>query len=85
MYYKVSLHCSATGVEEKPVLTSDGDEGCCYTVTRRFTFTVEFLADHTLGGMLKHEDIEDDSDNHCGSSTTISGSWRVTDAGDVFG
>jgi hypothetical protein len=66
------------GVEQKSVYTSSGDGGC-YAVTRKFTFRVEFLADHTLRGMLKHDDIEDD----CGSSQSITGSWRVTDVGDV--
>jgi len=67
-----------TGVEQKSVYTSSGDEGC-YAVTRKFTFTVEFLADLTLRGMLKHKDIEDD----CGSSHSITGSWQVTDVGNV--
>ncbi len=65
-----------TGVEQKHLYKScpEGME----SVTRKFTFTVEFSADCTLRGVLKHEDHDGE-----GRSMTISGSWRISATGDA--
>ncbi len=65
-----------TGFEQKHIYKScpEGME----SVTRKFTFTVEFLADCILRGELKHEDNDGE-----GSSKPITGSWRFSDAGDA--
>ncbi len=70
-----SLLGTWTGVDEKSVNTSCGEEGC-YLVKRKFTFAVEFLPNKTLRGSLKHEDSDD-----CGRSSTFSGTWKVSDDG----
>jgi hypothetical protein len=65
-----------TGCEQKHIYKScpEGME----SVTRKFTFTVEILADCSLRGVLKHEDNDGE-----GSSRSITGSWRFSGAGDT--
>jgi hypothetical protein len=71
-----SLLGTWTGCEQKHIYKScpEGME----SVTRKFTFTVEFLADCSLRGVLKHEDNDGE-----GSSRSVTGSWRVSGAGDT--
>ena len=65
-----------TGCEQKHIYKSS-PEGM-ESVTRKFTFTVEFLADCALRGVLKHEDNDGE-----GRSKSITGSWQFSDAGDT--
>ena len=58
-----------TGCEQKHIYKSS-PEGM-ESVTRKFTFTVEFLADCALRGVLKHEDNDGE-----GRSKSITGSWQ---------